>query len=139
MTQSIQKKWLKVTAVGIACFGPVMFFGTMDSTNEAARLSMDFLAWPIDGAEQIDNSGSKLLSALLGGFLFGWGMMIWFLSDEVYDAAPEKVRKAVLIGVLSWFFLDSAGSIAGGNASNAFFNVPILFFLVGPLWVAERR
>jgi hypothetical protein len=44
------------------------------------------------------------------------------------------VRRTVLIGLLSWFCLDSAGSIASGNPSNAVFNVLVLLIAVGPLW-----
>jgi len=36
--------------------------------------------------------------------------------------------------MLSWFVLDSTGSIASGNAYNAFFNVLVLLLAVGPLW-----
>jgi hypothetical protein len=68
----------------------------------------------------------------------GWGVTIWCLQQWVYDLAPELVRKTVLTGVLSWFFLDSAGSIASGNASNAFFNVIVLLIAVGPLWKSAK-
>ena len=64
----------------------------------------------------------------------GWGVLIWQLAVRVYDYAPDQVRKAVLIGLLSWFFLDSAGSIASGNASNAGFNFLLLLLAVRPLW-----
>jgi hypothetical protein len=60
--------------------------------------------------------------------------MIWRLSTWVYDTPPEAVRRTVLTGVLAWFVLDSAGSIASGNASNAVFNVTVLCLTVGPLW-----
>ena len=73
-------------------------------------------------------------SALTGGFLLGWGVMIWLLSIWVYDKAPEAVRKTVLIGILTWFVFDSSGSIASGNVSNALFNVLVLLLAVGPLW-----
>ncbi len=76
----------------------------------------------------------RFLSALTGGFLLGWGVMIWCLSIWVYDHAPEAVRKAVITGVLCWFFLDSAGFVASGNESNVFFNVLVLLLAVGPLW-----
>ena len=76
---------------------------------------------------------TQFLSALTGGFLFGWGVMIWFLSAWVYDAAPEAVRRTVLAGLSAWFVLDSAGSITSGNASNAFFNLLVLLLAVGPL------
>jgi len=134
MSHALHKFWLKVTAVVVGSFGPVFSLGTMAATQEPARLTLDLLSWPIDGATTYTSPDTRFLTALTGGFLLGWGVMIWCLSSWVYDLAPERVRRAVLTGFLSWFFLDSAGSIASGNASNAFFNVIVLFVAVGPLW-----
>ena len=128
------KFWLKITAIVVGSFGPIFFFGTMLETMEPARLTLDLLSWPVDGMTTYESPDTRFLSALTGGFLLGWGVMIWLLSVWVYDKAPEGVRRAVLFGVLSWFFLDSAGSIASGNASNVIFNVIILLIGVGPLW-----
>ncbi|QLC21176.1 hypothetical protein HFP51_02630 [Parasphingopyxis sp. CP4] len=138
MTQEFHKFWLKITAIVIASFAPIFFLGTMDATLEPARWSLDLLSWPLDGAQTYESSDTRFLSALTGGFLLGWGVMIWILSGSVYDAAPEGVRKAVLAGAISWFLLDSAGSITSGNASNAAFNVIILLIAVGPLWRPAR-
>ena len=96
------------------------------------------MSWPLDGAQTFDHPNVRFLSALTGGFLVGWGVMIWRLSTTVYDAAPEAVRKAVVAGALSWFVVDSAGSITSGNASNALFNVFFLLLAVGPLWLPAR-
>lgn len=133
-TQQFHKFWLKVTAIVVASFGPVFFLGTMAATMEPARLTLDLLSWPIDGATTYASPDTRFLSALTGGFLIGWGVMIWLLSIWVYDKAPEAVRKTVLIGILTWFVFDSSGSIASGNASNALFNVLVLLLAVGPLW-----
>jgi hypothetical protein len=138
MTHAFHKLYLKVTAIVIGVFGPVFFLGTMESTLEPARLTLDLLSWPIDGATTYASPDTRFLSALTGGFLLGWGVMIWCLSVWVYDLAPEGVRRSVLIGVLSWFVLDSSGSIASGNASNALINVLVLFIAVGPLWRPAR-
>ncbi|MEQ1755408.1 MAG: hypothetical protein ABL973_14900 [Micropepsaceae bacterium] len=134
MSREFHKFWLKVTAVVVGSFGPVFFLGAMVRTLEPARLTLDILSWPLDGATTFTSPDTRFLSALTGGFLFGWGVMIWCLSSWVYDAAPEAVRRTVLAGVLAWFSLDSAGSIASGNASNAMFNVLVLLIAVGPLW-----
>lgn len=134
MSQASHKFWLKITAIVVGSFGPIFFLGTMVSTMEPARLTLDILSWPLDGATTYASPDTRFLSALTGGFLLGWGVMIWCLSIWVYDKAPEAVRRTVLIGVLSWFFLDSAGSIASGNASNVFFNILVLLLGVGPLW-----
>lgn len=115
-------------------FGPIFFLGTMESTLEPARFTLDLLSWPLDGATTYASPDTRFLSALTGGFLMGWGVMIWCLSTWVYDKAPEAVRKSVLVGTLSWFFLDSLGSVTSGNASNVLFNVGILLVAIGPLW-----
>jgi hypothetical protein len=139
MTQKFHKFWLKITAIVVGSFGPVFFLGTMISTSEPARWTLDLLSFPIDGVQNYEATTTKFLSALTGGFLLGWGVMIWCLSSWVYDKAPEPIRKTVLVSLLSWFFLDSSGSIASGNTSNAFFNIIILFVAVGPLWKPANK
>lgn len=138
MTQKFHKNYLKVTAFVVAAFAPVFFLGTMLSTAEPARWTLDLLSFPLDGLQSYEAPSTRFLSALTGGFLLGWGVTIWCLQQWVYDYAPEAVRKTVLAGVLSWFFLDSAGSIASGNAINALFNVLVLLIAAGPLWLPAK-
>jgi tetrahydromethanopterin S-methyltransferase subunit D len=134
MSHTFHKFWLIITAIVVGSFGPVFFLGTMPATAEPARWTLDLLSWPLDGAQSYDFPTLRFLSALTGGFLLGWGVMIWCLRAWVYDIAPEAVRRVVLTSVLAWFVLDSAGSIASGNASNALFNIVVLLLAVGPLW-----
>lgn len=138
MTKQFHKTYLKFTAIVIGSFGPIFFLGTMLATSEPARWSLDLLSFPLDGLQNYEAPTTRFLSALTGGFLFGWGVTIWCLQNWVYDLAPEGVRKSVLVGILSWFFLDSAGSIASGNASNTFFNIIVLLIAVGPLWKSAK-
>lgn len=139
MNRKFQKSYLKVTAIVVGSFGPIFFLGTMLATSEPARLSLDLLSWPIDGVQNYEASTTRFLSALTGGFLFGWGICIWCLQKWVYDLAPDGVRKSVLFGLLSWFCLDSLGSWASGNSSNVIFNVVVLLIAVGPLWKSARQ
>jgi hypothetical protein len=138
MTQRFHKLWLKVAAIVVASFAPVFFLGTMAATSEPARLTLDILSWPLDGATTYASPDTRFLSALTGGFLLGWGVTIWCLASWAYDLAPEPTRKAVLAGLVAWFCLDSAGSIASGNASNAAINVIVLLIAAGPLWVPAK-
>lgn len=73
MTQQFHKFWLKITAIVVGGFGPVFFFGAMLATSEPARLTLDLLSWPIDGRQDFGAPTTQFLSALTGGFLFGWG------------------------------------------------------------------
>lgn len=139
MTHKFHKFWLKITAIVVGSFGPVFFLGTMLSTSAPARWTLDVLSWPVDGIQNYEAATTRFLSALTGGFLFGWGVMIWCLSSMVYDKAPDFVRKSVVIGLLSWFVLDSSGSIASGNSINAVFNAIVLIIAVGPLWIPAKN
>lgn len=138
MTQNFQKQWLVVTALVVGSFGPIFGLGSMIASAGPAAWTLDVLSWPVDGNMPFDASPTRFLSAVTGGFLLGWGVTIWLLRRHVYDAAPEGVRKAVVGGLLAWFVLDSAGSIASGNSSNAGFNVIVLLLAVGPLWQPAR-
>ena len=134
MTHEFHKFWLKITAIVVGSFGPILFLGTMAATSEPARWSLDLLSWPLDGVTTFAHPDTRFLSAISGGLLVGWGTMIWCLSQWVYDAAPEAVRKTVVVSILCWFTLDSAGSITSGNGSNTIFNVVILLAAIGPFW-----
>ena len=134
MTHGFHRFWLKITAIVVGSFGPIFFLASMPDFIEPARWTLDLLSWPLDGQQTYSSPDTRFLSALAGGFLLGWGVLIWCLSAWVYDKAPEGVRRSVLLGLLAWFVLDSAGSVASGNPSNALFNLLILLLAVGPLW-----
>jgi hypothetical protein len=138
MSHQFHKRWLYLTAIVVGSFGPVFFLGTMPATAEPARWTLDLLSWPLDGLQTYAAPETRFLSALTGGFLVGWGVMIWGLATWVYDAQPEAVRRSVLLGLIAWFVLDSAGSIASGTPSNALFNILVLLVAVGPLWRPAR-
>ena len=133
-SQSVHKLWLKISALIIGGFGPFMTLGTMPEFNEPARWGLDLLTWPLDGFPSYQSPEIWFLSALTGGFLVGWGVMVWCLSIWVYDLAPEPVRRVLLVSVCAWFVVDSFGSITSGNWPNAIWNILVLLLIVGPMW-----
>lgn len=138
MTHKFHKFWLIVTAIVVGSFAPVFSLGTMIQTSGLASWTLDVLSWSM-GTHNYEAPTTRFLTALTGGFLWGWGICIWFLRTWVYDKAPNETRKAVVAGLLAWFVLDSLGSIASGNAINAFFNVIVLIIAVGPLWQPAKN
>lgn len=133
-TYATHKSWLKVSAAVIGIFAPALTLATIPATNEPARLVLDILTWPVDGFPDFKSEEIRFLSALAGGFLVGWAVMIWNLSKYAYDHAPEAVRKSVVYGACAWFAFDSIGSITAGHWPNALWNVLVLLAVVGPMW-----
>ena len=134
MSREFHKIWLKVAAIVVMSFAPVFFLGTMASTSGPAQLALDVLSWPVNGDPVYNHSSTHFISALTAGFLLGWGIMIWCLSLWVYDFAPEGVRKTLLLSAISWFLLDSTGSVLSGYGINVIPNILVLFLVVGPMW-----
>jgi hypothetical protein len=132
------KNWLIVTSLVIGSFGPVFSLATRFSSAGPAKWTLDLLNGPGGNAMSYDNPTARFLTALTGGFLLGWGVMVLGLRHWVYDLAPDGVRKAVVAGMCSWFVLDSAGSIASGNPVNVLYNVVVLLMGVGPMWKPQR-
>jgi len=73
MTHKFHKFWLKITAIVVGSFGPIFFLGTMLSTSEPARWTLDVLSWTVDGIQNYKAATTRFLSALTGGFLFWLG------------------------------------------------------------------
>ncbi len=138
MTEKLHRLWFKVAAIVVGSFGPVFFLAAAGLT-EPARWTLDMLSWPIDGNITYEAPATRFLSALTGGFLLGWGVTLWLIGQHMYDAAPEAARKAVIYGLISWFVLDSAGSVASGHSANIVWNVLVLVVAVGPLWRPADR
>lgn len=139
MSKTTHKLWLKIAAAAIFCYAFLFFLGTIKGTNQFIQLVLDFSSWPLDGRQNYDAPTTVFLSALLGGILFGWGLLIWLLSTRIYDKAPEQTRKIVLISFLSWFLIDSLGSFLSGNVNNSIANIFLLLLLVGPLWKPAKE
>lgn len=134
MTHITHKFWLKIAAISIIAYAILFFLGTLKQTDKLIEVILDISSWPIDGLQNYDANSTVFLSALLGGILFGWGILIWLLSSKIYDIAPEQTRKIVLISLISWFVIDGLGSIFSENPNNVIANIFLLLVLVGPLW-----
>ncbi|NQX91474.1 MAG: hypothetical protein HRT74_04980 [Flavobacteriales bacterium] len=130
---NFQKQWLWVTGFVVASFAPIFFLSSMESGQFMGEWTLDLLSFPLDDNMPFNDS-TRFLIAITGGLILGWRMLIWMLRAKVFDLAPNLVRQCVLISLISWFILDSSGSVLSGNPSNVLFNLGILLLGVGPLW-----
>ena len=120
-------------AISFVAFGVLWAAGAIEGFGDPARLSLDVLKWPIDGDPGPLTPTTRFVSAIGGGILVGLGVLNLMLVAPGIEAGDRRVRKAALASIFSWFAIDSAGSIASGAASNAFFNVLVLALYAIPI------
>lgn len=130
---TLEQKGLRLAAGVTMLTGLALALAALPALNMAVRLLADLLIWPMNGAETLAASETRLALAIGGGVMLGWGLMIWQLAGEPLERAPHAVRSIIRTSILSWFVVDSAGSIAAGAALNVLPNLVFLGLFLVPL------
>lgn len=128
-----EQKGLRFAAAVTMVTGLALALAAIPALNLPIRLLTDLLVWPLDRAETLAGSETRLALAIGGGVMLGWGLMIWQLAGEPLERAPEAVRGIIRTSVLAWFLVDSAGSVAAGAALNVLPNMVFLALFLLPL------
>ncbi len=124
---------LRFAAVVTIGFGLLTAAAAVPALQPPAMVLVDFLFWPLDGAQPVDGQATRLLSAIAGGIFTAWGVCLWMLSGEGMRRAPDLVRRIVLTLVLSWFAVDSTASVLAGAPLNVVANAVFLAMYLWPL------
>jgi len=79
-------------ASGIMLYALFFFLGTLQQTRSITEVVMDLPRQPIDNLQNLHANSTVFLSALLGGILSGWGILIWFMSGTMYVKALKTLH-----------------------------------------------
>ncbi len=96
-------------------------------------LIFDAVAWPIDGAQGAFSPEARLLNAISGAMLVGWGVTLYGLAAGPIARGDAEARRLFVTAVLVWFVLDCAASLAAGWPGNLVLNAAFLALLLSPL------
>jgi hypothetical protein len=139
MTETTREQWLKLAAIIVIAFGPVVSLAAHPVTAGLNGLFVDLTFWPLDGGPAMDAPATRLLSAIGGGLTMGWGVMIYLVAAKLYRREPELARSIILASVVTWFLVDSIGSVVAGAPANVIINLVFLLMFVVPLYVTSRQ
>jgi hypothetical protein len=127
-------KWLKIfraSCIFVFVTGLSPSFAVFESTEEPWRLFFDLLTWPLDGQPATFASTDRQLSAVLGGVLCGWALLLYQLArPEIFNS---NIRRQMMLSIWVWFALDSAGSVIAQLPLNVVGNLGFLLSLIIPL------
>ena len=125
--------WLKAASALIIGFGIITVSAATPATAGLARFLIDMIFWPIDGAQTLAAPETRLLCAIAGGLMAGWGAMLWLAATRLYSQAPELAGTMIMVSLGAWFIVDSLGSILAGAPLNALLNMGFLPIFLIPL------
>lgn len=123
--------WKNFGAWLFIVFGAAIALASIPATSAPALFLIDLVLWPIDGGQSATPE-IRILSAVLGGVMLGFGTSLLVLIAKAYPRDPQLVRTVILSGVWVWFVADSLGSIAAGAPVNVLLNIGFLLAFIVP-------
>lgn len=124
----------------VFAFGSICILGIFSATNFPLLFTADIIFWPPGNMQDISFSPeSKLLSAILGGVMCGWGVVYWVILKKIFPTDPMLARSILLPSILVWFVVDSAASLLSPAPMNAFFNLFFLAPFIVPLMLMDKQ
>ena len=130
-----QAKGLRLASGVLMFFGVLVFTGSHPAVGQPVMLLAGLLIWPLDGGQDATVPVTRLLAAISGGVMVGWGLLIWLMCGTLFERAPHEVRRIVLISVVAWAIFDSTGSVLSGVPLNVGGN---LLFVIMFFWVLRQ-
>ena len=132
-------QWLRAASLVVIVVGLSFFAALLVSPlATAVVLWLDLVVWPIDGTQTLAGADTRLLLAISGGLMVGWGTLLSRLTDEVYASQPAVGRRLIAWSIGSWFVVDGVGSLLVGAALNVPLNLGFLLLFAIPLALPER-
>lgn len=129
----MQARQLTLPAYVLIISGLFTAIATLPPLRPALVAFVDLAFWPLDGSPEALDRVDLLVAAIAGGLMAGWGVFILMIARE------RSLATALIAGVMTWFIIDGAGSIAAGAPMNAVFNTGFLALMLLPLFSGGRR
>jgi hypothetical protein len=133
MNISTRKTLLQAASIVTAATGLATALAALPATAFPMTLLADVILWPFDGANSLAATETRLLAAIGGGVMAGWGLMMLTLVNRLFLTDPALTKGILMTGVVSWFAIDSSASVLAGAPLNILPNVVFLALFAIPL------
>ncbi|KIC34807.1 hypothetical protein [Leisingera sp. ANG-S5] len=137
MTHTASIRMLKTVSILSAAFGLAMVLALATPLGAALGLFIDLAFLPVDGAQMLSPGAASLMTAISGGLMCGFCVLIYLLTEHVYSTDPALGRRLLIPALLAWYIPDSLGSLAAGAWFNVVMNTAFLALFLVPLLLAR--
>jgi hypothetical protein len=133
MSLEFRAKLMQLVTIGFILFGLVWALAPYTPINLPARFILDLIDWPMGNLSAELSRDVKWLSSIGAGLLIALAIFLGGIVTPAIKANDQKIINVSKVAIITWFIIDSAGSIASGVASNAIFNSVFFIMVMVPL------
>ena len=138
MTQATTIRWLKAGSALTVFLGALVAAAAVPALSGPVQFLADLIFFPLDGLQSVVAEETRLINAIGGGVMVGWGLMLWMLSTQLFPKEPAIAGNIIMTSIITWFVVDSAGSVLAGAPLNVLGNTSFLLIFCVPLWLHGR-
>jgi hypothetical protein len=80
----------------------------------------------------------NLLSGVIGGIMFGWGLMLAFLGYRLVKRPVAWIWTVIAISLIAWYLSDTLASIMAGSSFNVALNTTLFLLAMPPVLVNRK-
>lgn len=137
MTHTAATRMLKTVSALSAAFGLAMVLALATPLAQALGFFLDLAYLPLDGGQRLQPGAASLMTAISGGLMCGFCVLIFLVTEHVYRPDSVLGRRLLIPALLAWYVPDSLGSLAAGAWFNVVMNTPFLALFLVPLLLAR--
>lgn len=138
MTRKAYLNWFKMASLFLMATGCLGALASFAAGSGLWLFFLDLVLWPLDGQPDGFTSAGYLLNAILGGVTIGWGILMYLLAQGPLARGQHEIAQFLLVSSLTWYTIDSLGSILAGAYGNVVLNSVFLLIFLPPLLALRK-
>jgi len=139
MTMPNIQRAIKAASALVIVVGAVLALAALPATSGPTALLADLIFWPLDGHPALVAPAPRLLAAISGGVMVGWGVLLWTVATRVLPVDVALGASVIRTSVITWFAVDSLASVLAGAPVNVVLNAVFLAAFLVPLAAVAPR
>lgn len=130
---SFWQRWLLVVGLVIAVFGIVMALTSGTPLFDVFNRQIDPAFWGADPLLENTKRFQQWIYGVWGATIAGWGVFVTFIARTPFAKKERWAWNCIVLGLLTWFVLDTALSFVYQVYFNVAFNAGLLVLAILPM------
>jgi hypothetical protein len=139
MSHARSLRLLGIASVVVIACGLAMTLSLAAPMAPVLAFFADLAFLPLDGAPNVKEPATRLMTAISGGVLVGWGVTCRLALARLSEGDRAIGRRVLLPGVAAWFAVDGLGSVLAGAPFNVVLNLVFLAMFAVPALAGPRE
>jgi hypothetical protein len=136
-SQSVALFLLRAICLITMITGLVSALGSHPNTQLPWAYLFETIEWPKTQAPTVFSHEARILSAVTGGVLFGWGLALLLIVNGPITRGEPEGRRIYLVSVLAWLVIDTSASYAASWPGNMVLNVVFFAAFLVPFYFVK--